>query len=115
MTTKNVESLHALLRLIGVVRKVDPEMPAQSLNTLLVVAQEPGIHQWDLARKLAVSPSAAARIALRLGDQTVMGKKGLGLLHVETDEADRRQRLLWLTPKGQAFLKATSDALLLKE
>jgi DNA-binding MarR family transcriptional regulator len=97
--------LRKLTDAIAIVRSVDPEMPAQTLQALLLIAAEPGIQQRKLREKLDVASSTAARIVARLGEWERYHVQGAQLVMAERDPQDRRQQLLWLTPKGQKVVK----------
>lgn len=66
------------------------------LITLYAVAGTGSLTVGDLGELLGRSPSAASRIAT--------GLERLGLLGRTEEVADRRQRLLTLTPQGSALL-----------
>ena len=59
------------------------------LNALLV---DPGEDQVTLARKVAFDPATFGSVIARL--------EGRGWVRREPDAADRRRKLLWVTPQG---------------
>lgn len=59
------------------------------LNALL---EDPGEDQVTLARKVAFDPATFGSVIARL--------EGRGWVRRESDVADRRRKLLWVTPEG---------------
>ncbi|MBS7350752.1 MAG: MarR family transcriptional regulator [Comamonas sp.] len=66
-------------------------------NALRVVAELPGIDQRTLAGKVALDASTTGGVIERLEQR--------GWLRRETSQEDRRARLLFATPEGQACLQ----------
>jgi DNA-binding MarR family transcriptional regulator len=104
-------SAAALARVLSKIRELDPEMPAQSILALLLIASKDNYTQQDLRDDMGIVSSTSARIAARLGEwEKFPNQPGLGLVNNETNPADRRTRILSLTARGKAFV-----ASLLKE
>ncbi len=80
----------------------DHDLGFPQLIALYAVAGTGALTVADLAESLGRSPSAASRIAT--------GLERRGLLRRTEEEADRRQRLLTLTPQGGALLAAFDRA-----
>jgi MarR family transcriptional regulator, lower aerobic nicotinate degradation pathway regulator len=74
----------------------------RQLRLLVLVDRAPGLNQRELARQLEVD--AGNLIAI------LDGLEADGLLLRTRDEADRRQRLVSLIPKGQQVLAAAHAA-----
>jgi DNA-binding MarR family transcriptional regulator len=102
--------LGQLLAVVRVVRDLNPRMEMQDLETLLLVAANPGCSPTDIEDKVGISNSAASRSAYRLSAEVVPGSPGLGLLTIEVDPKDRRRKQLYLTPVGQRFVTKLSNA-----
>lgn len=100
-----------LTNLMHVIRAVDPHMAIQHVLALLVIARKPGCSPGDLMTELETSSASAARIVARLSTWETPTIKGYGLIEVEMDMADRRRRLLWLTPAGQKLVCKMEEAL----
>ncbi len=96
---------------IQVVRDLDATLPVQDLHGFLYITNNPGCRVTDLQNNLGVSSASATRIVHRLGHFESKGRVGLGLITVETDKEDRRQRCLWLSTKGQKLVKRMESAM----
>lgn len=99
-----VDPITHLQEVLKVVRSVDPEMPAQTLQSLLYIHTHPGCSQTELAGVLEVQTSTVARIAARLSEWRAYKQRGLNFITNEVNPRDRRERQLWLTRHGQAFI-----------
>lgn len=105
----------ALLRLravLDVVRDVNPEMPAQTLQALVLVALEPNISMSDLEKRLGVSSAATSRIIARLSEWERHEVPGRNWLEQRMNPLDRRYRVVELKPKGMTLMKRIAAALL---
>lgn len=69
------------------------------LNALL---EDPGEDQVTLARKVAFDPATFGSVIGRL--------EGRGWVRREADAADRRRKLLWVTPEGAAMAQKMKRA-----
>lgn len=87
------------------VRDVDPEMPAQTLQTLLEVAMEPGITMADLQKRIDLSSAAMSRIISRLSEWKKHQVPGLNFLQAQPNPMDRRYVIVHPTAKGLAFVR----------
>jgi DNA-binding MarR family transcriptional regulator len=99
--------LGRLLAVIEEFRKLDAEMPAQTIGTLLCVAVEPGISVSELAKRLNLKRSAASRNVAALSAQrskSSASRKGYGLIAYKDDPDDSRRWTLHLTEKGEQFV-----------
>lgn len=65
------------------------------LNALI---DEPGLDQVGLAQRVALDAATSGSVIERL--------QGKGWLRREQSQHDRRRRLLWITPAGQAVVEA---------
>ncbi len=99
------ETAAKLARVFAKIRELDPEMPAQSVMALVLIASKDNYTQQDLRDDMGIVSSTSARIAARLGEwEKFPNQPGLGLVNNETNPADRRTRILSLTAKGKAFV-----------
>lgn len=64
------------------------------LNALM---DTPGEDQVTLAGRVAFDAATSGSVILRL--------EGRGLVRRQPDEADRRRKLLWITPEGEALVQ----------
>ncbi|WP_018868260.1 MULTISPECIES: MarR family winged helix-turn-helix transcriptional regulator [unclassified Thioalkalivibrio] len=88
------------------VQMVQADMPAQTLRTFIEVANRPGITMTELARRLGYSQASCSRNVAALGKWHSYNKKGHDLLKAEEDPAERRRKIVKLTPKGELFAEA---------
>jgi DNA-binding MarR family transcriptional regulator len=105
-----IMSTNRLLSALAVVRTVDPELPTQDLGAFLFISQNPGCPINALSEPLELAIPQASNIVSRLGEGWLT-RKGLGLLRVDVDPADKRRRLLFLSPEGQRFLAKLEKSL----
>jgi DNA-binding MarR family transcriptional regulator len=96
-------SVNKLIKFLAEVRKIDGEMQAQTLMTLLMIARTPGISQVEIADTLDISKSTVSRTVTALSDYKNQrsSKGGYGFVVQRVDPANRRYRQLFLTPEGQ--------------
>jgi DNA-binding MarR family transcriptional regulator len=97
---KLVEYTHFLSR----VRELDPVMPAQQIQVLLIVALHPGTTIAEIATRTGHQPSSASRCVSALGTRQATREPGLGLVVAEEDPKDRRHKRVRLTPAGERFI-----------
>lgn len=100
-----------LLRALKVVRSVDDEMPAQTLQALAEVCAEPGIEQSVLMRRLGMSGAATSRIVSRLGEWASYKKPGLNLVEARPNPMDRRYALVYPTASGVVLMRRIMSAI----
>lgn len=94
-----------LMAAIEVMRKVYPEIPAQTMLTLLYVAVEPGLSVGELGRRVGVSTAAISRNLSVLGSWITSSQKpGLRLLELLEDPKNRHIKRAYLTPAGQRII-----------
>lgn len=102
-TTKN---LWRLFKAIEEFRKLDPEIPSQTINTFLYVAANEGCTMKDIASALGVAQSTMSRNVANLDKINRHHQPGLDLVRAVEDPAERRRKIVTLTPRGRQ-LKAT--------
>lgn len=88
------------------VRREIGDIPVQMLATLLEAALEDGLSIQDIETRLKMSKAAASRNVLALTQVNARREEGYGLLITRDDQADRRRKLVSLTPKGERVVKA---------
>jgi DNA-binding MarR family transcriptional regulator len=81
---------------------VKATMPAQLINTFLLVLEEPGLPVTEYAAKLGMAQNVMTRHLLDLGSEGRNHEQGLGLIVQKVDAVDARRKLAYLTPKGRA-------------
>lgn len=112
MTTTTKGTTRAL-RMVAVVRDLDPEMRIQTLDTLLRVAAagRSGLHMTELQRGLKLTLAATSRNVALLSKVNAKGAKAWGLVQAVEDPMDRRHRIIYLTSKGQEFINKIEEAI----
>lgn len=98
-------ALTSLRGVLAHVREVDPEMPAQTLLTLLEVADKPGITMRDLQDRLGLSSAAVSRIISRLSEWEKHEVPGLNYVDRRSNPVDRRYQIVEPTAKGLSFIR----------
>jgi DNA-binding MarR family transcriptional regulator len=93
-----------LQRLVEEVRKLDPEMPAQTLYTLLLVKSLEPVPMRKLADLVGITPSSISRTCDRLGRRGSGLRPGLNLTVDTPDVNDERVSNVSLTPRGREFV-----------
>ena len=109
LSTRHNESstnLGMLFRQVETFRTIDPEIQAQAMSTLLVVAiadPEP-ITMRDIGIRTGTAQSSVSRNVAMLGKIHRKGQSGHGLVDSYEDPMNRRVKLVKLTPKGTRFI-----------
>lgn len=100
---RNSGTLNRAIGMLEKIRTIDPEMQAQTVLTLLMVARNPGISQVDIATKLDIAKSTVSRNVTALGDYKKQRstRGGYGFIEQRIDPENRRYRQLYLTPEGE--------------
>jgi DNA-binding MarR family transcriptional regulator len=91
-----VEDIQAFLHASGIT------CPARSLSTLRLIADAPGLGIVQVARQAQLSHPLVIDLLSQL--------ESLRLVHFVADEKDRRRRLVFLTPDGEAEVARLRDA-----
>lgn len=102
-------ALRRLIECVKEVRRVSPEMPVQTLHTLLAVAMEPGISMSDLMARTKLGQSSCSRNVALLSENHRLGKPGLNLVVAFEDPKERRRKLVDLTSKGVEVVSVLAD------
>lgn len=86
-------------------REVHPDMTVLQAMAFLQVAAKPGVSQKAIGTMLeAGADSTASRILGLLADVGFRGTKGLNLVEFRNNPMDRRERLMFLSPKGKRLM-----------
>lgn len=108
-TKTSTKALVALFAAIEELRKIDPELPTQHAAAFITVAFQPGITMKEMADRLGISQSSSSRIVAALGKWHRLGKPGYDLVEASEDPAERRRKIMHLTPKGRRIAVALSN------
>ena len=107
------KTLQRLIRAIEEFRKLDPEMPVQTvlafLYTVQLSDQSGGVSIKDIGAALGVSSAAASRNVSKLTEHGVKSAGGHGLLKTEEDPMYRVRKRIALTPKGRRVLQTLKE------
>lgn len=80
-------------------RKIDPELPMQIALIFLLIAQKPGINLREIGQLTGLAKSSVSRNVALLSKEF-----GKGLVTYREDLADRRNKVINLTPEGERVL-----------
>jgi DNA-binding MarR family transcriptional regulator len=96
----------AVLAALEAFRHIHPTISLTSVRAFLYVAENPGINVSELAVACDLTDAGASRVARALAGRDIERPLPpfLGLLDCVTGAADPRERLLWLSAKGQALV-----------
>jgi DNA-binding MarR family transcriptional regulator len=103
------KGLGRLIQLMEMLRAIDPEMPAQTVLTFLIIADEPDISMRDLQNRLGLASSSTSRNVAALSKHHRLGKDGADVVEAYEDPADRRYKRVRLTGKGAALTRRISQ------
>ena len=81
---------------------------------LLIVAENPGLSQREVARRLDVTDAAITRSIDTLGQKGRKDRRasvGRNFVEVKLDPLDDRTKYLFITPSGLSFLEQIEDHL----
>jgi DNA-binding MarR family transcriptional regulator len=82
-------------------RKLDPELPMQIALLFLLIARKPGTNLKDLVALTGSGKSSVSR------NVAILSKEfGKGLVTYREDLADRRNKVIHLTPEGERVLNS---------
>lgn len=101
-------SINRAMRLLDEFRKGYPGITVDQAMTLLWIAAEPDSTQIEIAEKAGITRAAINRHAEVLGPpRNKLGKQvGADLIVSETDDVDRRKKMLRLTAQGERIVKS---------
>jgi DNA-binding MarR family transcriptional regulator len=104
-------ALASLLKALKPFRELNSTMPLQYVTAFLSVANKEGQNVTAYAKLLDTSQSLMTRHLLDLGKINRHHKPGFDLVEAETDMMDRRNKLMYLTAKGQRLVGQLIGAL----
>lgn len=99
-----------LVKVMGLMRKYDREMPVHHVIALLYVASNEGCPVTDVVEALGVTSPTGTRVTTRLADGSA-SITGIGLLRIEINHKDRRFRCLFLTRAGRQLVNQVESIL----
>lgn len=101
-------NLNTVVLVINEFRKVSPDLPAQTMLTLLEIgkASPDGISMADLGQRTGLTQSSVSRNVSALSRVGRKGKPGADLVRRDEDPLDRRNKIVALTAKGNRLITA---------
>jgi len=85
-------------------RDLDPEMQAQAIATFIVIANaDEDISMQEIQTATGLPSSSTSRNVQLFSETQRLGKPGHNMVEAYEDIADRRRKLVRLTPKGKTF------------
>lgn len=107
--------LKKLIRVIEEFKKLDPEMPVQTILSFLYTAslseKDGGVAVKDIGVALGMSSAAASRNVSKLTEHGVKSQGGHGLLKTTEDPMYRVRKRIALTAKGQLVLNTLLETI----
>jgi DNA-binding MarR family transcriptional regulator len=100
----SMKPLHQTIALFAAIREVDPYIPTQTAECLLVVAAQPGITMQKLSESTGLAQSSCSRNVAMLSKYHRLGKEGYDLVEAVDDPRERRRKIVFLTTKGQRLI-----------
>lgn len=105
MTEQEIKAVTKVDRLLGEFRSsIDPNIPAQMLQTFMAVAMNEGKSLTEYAELVSANLSTASRHMLELGDRNRRLEAGYGLVVRTPDPMNLRQNAYTLSRKGKLLL-----------
>ena len=98
-----IDSIKRMTKALNVFRALYADIPTTTVDVFLQVAIRPGISSKELLDRVGASQSAISRHLAMLGDYSWRGNEGLGLVDLIEDPTNRRTKVAFLKPKGQAL------------
>jgi DNA-binding MarR family transcriptional regulator len=97
----------AVLAALESFRRIHPAISLTSVRAFLYVAENPGINVTELALACGLTEAGASRVSRALAGPGIDRplSPSLDLLACEVGAADPRERLLRLSPRGQALVE----------
>lgn len=107
----NTKTMMKAMRLLEEFRKLDPEMQMQTAQAFIYVAIHPGTTMKQLGDALGISQASCSRNIAALSKWHRLDRPGHDLVVAQEDPAERRRKIVTLTPKGKRIAKALLDIL----
>lgn len=105
MTEDNIRAIRKANRLLSQFRtSIDPNIPAQVLQTFLTVAMNEGKSLTEISELVGSNLSTTSRHLLELGERNRRLEPGYNLVDRRTDPMNLRQNCYTLTTKGKLLV-----------
>lgn len=93
--------LIALIDLLNILRRIDPEFPIQYALCLAEISRQQGISVTELSSRTGITLSTVSRI---IGALSGNRRRCGGLVRVRFSPQEGRRKELFLTPRGAALI-----------
>ena len=104
-----------ILKLVEVLQlaktATDRDITLPSLQLILEVHARPGITQGALAERIDVSEAHNSLLVLAMLEPSKKFPRGYSMVEQVVDEDNRRKKKLYLTSKGQTFIRKVKELL----
>jgi DNA-binding MarR family transcriptional regulator len=98
------KGLRTFNQAINLFRDLDPEMQAQTMSVFITIASAAeDISMQEIITATGLASSSVSRNVAALSKVHRLGKDGHNLVEAYEDPAERRRKLVRLTPTGRTF------------
>jgi DNA-binding MarR family transcriptional regulator len=98
------------LRLVRVLRNIDPDMSLMVAETFMIICQNEGVGVGELADKVGITLAGSSRHVSHLSSYGRNGKPGLQLVDLRERLEDRRFKGCFLTTKGKRLMSEVEQS-----
>lgn len=105
----NSDKLNFLMQVIAVLREINPQFKAQTIQTFLYIAANQGCDMADIQRDLKLTQASTSRNVAILSHVKAKNEPGLGFIRKVIAIDDPKKYRLYLTAKGQKFLNTLTN------
>jgi DNA-binding MarR family transcriptional regulator len=96
-----MKALWKFAKCLDEMRKLDPEIQAQTVSCFVVVAMNPGITMKDIGERVGISQASTSRNIAALSKVHRLNRPGHDLVVATEDPVERRRKVVHLTDKGK--------------
>lgn len=107
----SIKPLGAAIAFLQGLRAVDPYIPTQTAECLLVVAMRPGITMQALSEATGLAQSSCSRNVAMLSKYHRLGKPGYDLVEAVDDPRERRRKVVYLTTNGRKLVNSVMKSI----
>jgi DNA-binding MarR family transcriptional regulator len=108
-TLKNERAYLKMIRVLELLRNHHPIIHANSIISFLLVANNPGLSNSEIEKRLGVDSGTASRSIGLFRERHKPNKSGLGWVVSKPDDRDARVVRSYLTPRGERIWKMIRD------
>ena len=103
---QKMKSLWKFAKCLDEMRKLDPEIQAQTISCFVVVAMNPGITMKDIGERVGISQASTSRNIAALSKVHRLNRPGHDLVVATEDPVERRRKVVHLTDKGKLVVES---------